>query len=166
MITSSKKTFAKLGYSHMDTAEMVILLNRLLSNYAVYKQKLQSFYWNVEGQDFFEMNNQFEKMYKRADSETDQIAKRIRLFGQIPHSNFTEFMKNSTITQESKSVPSFEMVKIILTDIRILLELMEKAIDAAEEINDIGTRYMLQSCIYEMEKEHWMLTAWTKQKRL
>jgi starvation-inducible DNA-binding protein len=160
MATSSKKTFAKLGYSHMDTAEIVILLNRLLSSYAVYSQKLKNFYWNIAGQDFFEMHNHFDKMYERAVSETDQIAKRIRLFGQHPYSTFTEYLRESAITEESKKVPSFEMAKIILQDIRILLELMEKVVAAAEEINDNGTKYMQQSFIYEMEKDHWMLTAW------
>lgn len=163
MVKSSSKTFAKLGYSHMDTAEIVILLNRLLSNYAVYHQKLRNFYWNVAGADFFEMHMQFEKMYQRGLAETDQIAKRICLFGQKPHSTFAEYLKHATVSEEGSKVPSFEMVNIILLDIRTLLEIMEAGVDAASEINDNGTRHMLQSFIYEMEKEHWMLTAWTKQ---
>jgi DNA-binding ferritin-like protein len=72
-------------------------------------------------------------------------------------------MKHATITEESEHVPSFEMAKLILHDMRILLELMEKGVDAAQEINDNGTKYMLQSFIYKMENEHWILTAWVKQ---
>ncbi len=40
---------------------------------------------------------------------------------------------------------------------------MEDGINAAREINDNGTEYMLGSFIYNMEKDHWMLTAWIKQ---
>jgi starvation-inducible DNA-binding protein len=164
MATNSKRTFAKLGYSHLDTAEMVTLLNRLLSNYAIYQQKLRNFYWNVSGPDFFEMHQQFRKMYDRAFEETDQIAKRIRLFGQKPFSTFSEYLKHATITEVSAMAPSFEMANIVLLDIRALLELMEAGVDAAREINDNGTRHMLQTFIYAMEEDHWMLTAWIKQE--
>lgn len=103
-------------------------------------------------------------MYKRAIKETDEVAERIRLFGQKPVSTFTEYLKLSDIKEESTEPTSFEMAKIILSDIRSLLENMEKVINAAQEINDNGTEYMLKSFIYNMEKEHWMLTAWIKQK--
>ena len=53
--TTKKRTFTKLGYTHMDTAEIVTLLNRLLADYSVYQQKLRNFHWNVSGQDFFEL---------------------------------------------------------------------------------------------------------------
>jgi starvation-inducible DNA-binding protein len=164
MATSSRKTFTQLGYSHMDTAEIVTLLNRLLSNYAVYQQKLRNFYWNVAGPDFFEMHHQFGAMYDRAHQETDRIAKRIRLFGQNPFSTFTEYLKHATITEEPARVPSFEMANIILLDIRTLLELMEAGVHAAGEIGDNGTGYLLQSFIYKMEDDHWRLTAWIKQE--
>ena len=163
MVKSSKKTFTKLGYSHLDTAEIVTLLNRLLSNYAVYQQKLRNFHWNVKGQDFFQLHSRFEVMYKRSIDETDRLAERIRLFGQNPVSTLAEYLKHASIKEEKGILTSFEMAKIILDDIRILLETMEKCVDAAQEINDNGTVYILQSFIYNMEKDHWMLTAWIKQ---
>lgn len=163
MATTTKKTFAKLGYSQLDTAEIVILLNRLLSNYSVFQQKLRNFYWNVVGQDFFEMSKQLEQMFDRAVNDTDQIAKRIRLFGQNPHSTLAEYLKHATIIEIDKGVSSFEMVKMLLQDIRVLLELMGKTVEAAEEISDNGTKSLLQSIIYEMENDHRMFTAWMKQ---
>ena len=66
MITAEKKAFAKLGYSHLDTAQIVTILNKLLASYAVYQQKLKNFHWNIIGQDFFELHELFEKMYSRA----------------------------------------------------------------------------------------------------
>jgi len=56
------------------------------------------------------------------------------------------------------------MAKIVLTDIRSLLEDIEKGINAAQDINDNGTEYMFKSFIYKMQKEHWMLSAWIKQE--
>ncbi len=164
MVTKAKRTFIKLGYSHMDTAEIVTLLNRLLCGYLVYQQKLRTFHWNIVGQDFFELHKLFEEMYKRSINETDDIAERIRLFGQKPASTFNEYIKLSKIKEENTEPTSFEMAKIILNDIRNLLENMEEGINAAQDINDYGTDYMLKGLVYNMEKEHWMLTAWIKQK--
>ena len=164
MEKTPKKTFARLGYSHLDTAEMVTLLNRLLSGYTVYQQKLRNFLWNVTGQDFFDIQNLFDKMYRRSVDETDKIARRIRLFGQKPVSTLAEYLELSSIGEEDSQVTSFEMGKIILGDIRTLLEIMEKCVDSAREINDNGTESMVQSIIYSMENEHWMLTEWIRQK--
>jgi starvation-inducible DNA-binding protein len=164
METKAKRTFIKLGYSHMDTAEIVTLLNRLLSGYSVYQQKLKNFHWNITGQDFFELHNLFEKMHKRAINETDEIAERIRLFGQRPASTFKEYLKLSNIKEEVEEPTSFEIAKIVLDDIRNLLENMEEGINASQDINDNGTEYMLKGFTFQMEKEHWMLTSWIKQK--
>ena len=100
MVTTAKRTFIKLGYSHLDTAEIVTQLNRLLSGYSVYQQKLRNFHWNITGQEFFELHDLFEEMYKRAINETDEIAERIRLFGQRPASTFDEYLKLSIIKEE------------------------------------------------------------------
>lgn len=163
MTAKAKKTFAKLGYSHLDAAEIVTQLNRLLSSYSIYQQKLKNFHWNITGQDFFELHQLFEKMYMRAVSETNEIAERIRLFGETPASTFAEYLELSSIKEEHEALTSFQMAKIILNGIRILLENMEEAINAAREINDNGSEFMLKSFTYQMEKEHWMLTAWVKQ---
>lgn len=164
MPTKKKKTFAKLGYSPLDTTEIVTQLNRLLSGYSVYQQKLRNFHWNITGQDFFELYNQFEEMYKRAISETNKIAERIRFFGQRPVSTFTEYLKLSDIKEEGTEPTSFEIAKITLEDIRNLLENMKEGVNAAKEIDDNGSEYMLKLFIYNMEKDHWMLTAWIKEK--
>lgn len=46
-IIKSKKSYKKLGVTYLETAEIVIPLNQLLSNYIVHYQKLRNFYWNV-----------------------------------------------------------------------------------------------------------------------
>lgn len=98
-------------------------------------------------------------MYKRASIETDEIAERIRLFGQWPVCTYTKFLKQSEIREDFKAMTSFEMAKKILDNIRILLQLLEEAVLATQKINDYGTEHMLKSFIYNLEKEHWQITA-------
>ncbi|HBH47526.1 MAG TPA: DNA starvation/stationary phase protection protein [Bacteroidales bacterium] len=163
MIESRKKTFAKLGYSHMDTAEIVVHLNKILATHSVFQQKLKRFHWNVTGQDFFDLHELFERMYSRAAKEIDATAERIRLFAQKPLASFNDYLKHSEIKEGKDESTAFEMTKIVLEDIRVLLECMEEGIQAAQEVGDNGTEYMLKEQIYYLEKDHWMLTSWVKQ---
>ncbi|MDF1575849.1 MAG: DNA starvation/stationary phase protection protein [Bacteroidales bacterium] len=159
---TEKRTFAKLGYTHMDTAEIVSNLNRILAHYSVYYQKIRNFHWNLIGPDFFELYEQFGNMYLRASSETDEIAERIRLFDKFPLSTMAEYLELSKIEEQEPPVSSFEMVKIVISDIRTLIDLLEQAVQSARLINDLGSERMLISFIQHFEKDHWMLTAWSK----
>ena len=47
------RTFRKLGFSSVETNDVVKTLNLLLANYQVHYQKLRDFHWNVTGSRFF-----------------------------------------------------------------------------------------------------------------
>ena len=157
------RTFAKLGYSRLDTAEIVSCLNRVSANYNVYLQKLKSFHWNVKGDDFFELYGKFEELYRRAYEETDEIAARVRLFGQRPLGTFSDYLEHSEIEEMHENLTSMEMVRELLKDMRIILSGMEECIQAANEVGDNGTEDLMKSFIRNMEKDHWMFTAWLMQ---
>lgn len=161
--SKTKKTFYELGYSHMDTAEIVTLLNRLLANYSVLTQKVRGFHWNVDGADFFEMHEKFEEVYTFLFKTSDEIAERIRLFDQRPVSSYAEILKLANVKETSGKLTSYEMAKIVLEDIRLILQLKEELTGAAEKINDGGTEYFIKRSTYNIEKYHWMFKSWVKQ---
>lgn len=160
------RTFAKLGYTHMDTAEIVLKLNKLLAEYQVFFQKLRCYHWNVTGADFFELHEKFESMYNQAYKNIDEIAEKIRLFGQKPLGTFYEYIQHSDIIESDnpEKLTAFEMVKDVLNDTRNVLSAMEDCIHSASEINDFGTEDMMKFYIRQLEKDHWMLTAWQNQE--
>ncbi len=163
METKEIKTFAKLGYSQLDTAEIMKNLNKLLANYNVYQQKLKNFHWNVKGDDFFELYNKFEELFRRANDEIDEIAGRVKLFGQRPVCTLEEYLEYSTLEEVHDNYTSMEMVRELLKDMRIVLSDMEECIHAANEIGDNGTEDLMKSLIRKMENDHWMFTAWLMQ---
>ncbi len=156
------KTFRKLGFSHIETAEVVTKLNLLLANYHLHHQKLRNFHWNVEGSDFFELHEKFEEEYTKVYEQIDMIAERIRVFGKKPMSNWSEYLKVAEINEARKNVTSFEMVKEILNDFEILLSFMVSSHEAAAEVGDLGTVDMMTKFIQDLEKSHWMYSAWLK----
>ena len=42
-----KKAYKKLGFTYLETAEIIVALNDLFVNYQVHYHKLRSFHWNV-----------------------------------------------------------------------------------------------------------------------
>ncbi|MEP2026649.1 MAG: DNA starvation/stationary phase protection protein [Reichenbachiella sp.] len=158
-----KKTFASLGYSKLETAELVDVMNKLLANYAVHYQKLRNFHWNVRGGDFFDIHEKFESQYKTASVVIDEIAERIRIFGQMPLSTLREFLENSDIKESGTDLTGLEMVKEIIKDYHILLEHLFATIEVAIENGDSGTEEMMKGFVKQVEKDHWMLTAFAHQ---
>lgn len=161
---SKKKDFKKLGFSALDTIEITQGLNQLLANYSVHYQKLRNFHWNVKGNDFFRLHEKFEELYDEARGHIDDIAERIRVFGQMPMSTMGEYIENAEIKEIRKELPAREMVVEVLLDIRILLSDMHSVVHTAQESDDTGTEDMLTSYIQGLEKHHWMLSAWLNEK--
>lgn len=157
-----KKTFVKLGFSPLETAELVVKLNQLLANYHVHYQKLRNFHWNVKGDDFFDLHEKFEAQYKQTISNIDEIAERIRVFGETPTSTLKEYLDLSQIKEVGTELSASEMVEEVLTDFRILLESMVDVVDSAIDVGDIGTQDLINTFIKDTEKNHWMLTAFNQ----
>ena len=154
-----KKTFAKLGFRALEAAELVLKLNQLLANYHVHYQKLRNFHWNVKGGDFFDLHEKFEVQYNQAKLNIDEIAERIRVFGKTPYSTLQEYIEHSEIKEVGTNLSASQMVEEVLSDYRILLEDMVDVVDSAIDVGDIGTQDLVNTFIKDMEKNHWMFTA-------
>jgi len=152
-------TYKKLGYSGMDTVKIVNNLNTLLANYQIHYQKLRNFHWNVKGGDFFDMHEKFEELYTSAMENIDEIAERIKVYGETPLSTLKEYLDTSEIQEVGTDLSSDKMVAEVLKDMETLDSFMIDAVEAASEIGDVASVDLLNSMIKTIEKEHWMLTS-------
>lgn len=155
----AKRKPVKLGWSTEEVDKITHALNSLAANYNVHFQKLRNFHWNVKGSDFFDLHAEFEAQYKEALENIDEIAERIRIFGEIPYSTMKDYLQHSEIKEAQTSVTSDLMVRELLNDYRILLQYMSAVIDIASEQFDAGTENLIKGFIKKIEKHHWMLTA-------
>jgi starvation-inducible DNA-binding protein len=127
----------------------------------VHYQKLRNFHWNVKGPDFFDVHEQFEIQYETAKSAIDEIAERIRVFGLTPLSTLRDYLEHAEIKESGYELSAVEMVQSIIEDYRILLEQMFKVVEIALENGDSGTEDMMKGYIKTVEKNHWMMTAFS-----
>jgi starvation-inducible DNA-binding protein len=155
------RTFKKLGFSSVETNDVVKALNLLLANYQVHYQKLRDFHWNVTGSDFFDLHEQFEIEYNAVKANVDEIAERIRVFGKTPTSTMKEYLENSTIKEANRGLSANQMVSEIMNDFETLMEWMIESIEESNKVGDISTTDMIIKMMKRMEKRHWMLTAFS-----
>jgi starvation-inducible DNA-binding protein len=155
----AKRKPVKLGWTTEEIERICHPLNTLLANYSIHFQKLRNFHWNVKGSDFFDLHVEFEAQYKEALEHIDEIAERIRIYGETPLSTMQEYLRHSEIKEASSNVTSDLMIRELLNDYRIMLQYMEAVIEIAADQHDSGTENMMKSFIKKIEKHHWMFTA-------
>lgn len=156
-MTNSKPT--KLGWTSEEIEKITYALNSLLANYSIHYQKLRNYHWNVKGSDFFDLHEQFELQYNESLQHIDDIAERIRIFGQTPLSTLNDYLRVSEIKETTGPLTSDIMVREILSDYRILLQYMFNTVEIAGDQHDSGTEEMVKGFIKMIEKHHWMLSA-------
>ncbi|MEO2053263.1 MAG: Dps family protein [Allomuricauda sp.] len=161
-VKTKNKSFKKLGFTYLETAEIVVTLNTLLANYQVFYNKLRNFHWNVEGPDFFELHEAFEDEYNVTKKNIDIVAERIRAFGIKPHFTMTKTMELSQIKEPSKELSALEMVREVLKDFEILHNNMLDGINASLETGDVVTEQILTDFLSYLEKRNWMFTSYLK----
>ena len=161
-VKAKNKTFKKLGFTYLETAEIVVSLNTLLANYQVFYNKLRNFHWNIEGPEFFELDEEFENEYKTVKENIDIVAERIRVFGVKSNFSLKKTLELSKIKEQEKNISALEMVREVLHDYEILHDSMLDAVNAALETGDVVTENMLTEFMTALEKRHWMFTAYLK----
>ena len=161
-VKAKNKTFKKLGFTYLETAEIVVTLNTLLANYQVFYNKLRNFHWNVEGPDFFELHEEFENEYNATKEQIDIVAERIRAFGIKPNFTLNKTMEMAHIKEPTKELTAIEMVREVLRDYETLHNNMLDGINASLETGDVVTENMLTDFLTRLEKRNWMFTSYLK----
>lgn len=159
MENKTERVYSRIGYSKKETEKIVKELNIVLSNYQLFYQKLRNFHWNVTGNSFFDLHNLFEDEYNEAHTAIDVIAERIRIFNHTPLSNYTDYLKISTIKESPDDLKADKMVDVILGDYEALIKILNKAANTAADEEDSATEDMLIGFIFALEKTHWMISS-------
>lgn len=156
------KSYKKLGFTHLETAEIVVQLKRLMANYQIHYHKLRNFHWNVEGSDFFELHEEFEKEYKWTMETIDHLAERIRVFGVKPFMSLTEVIKKADIKEVNEEMTSIGMVSEILKDFEKIHDSLLDVLTTALDNGDTVTEQLITDKMRYLEKRNWMYTSWCK----
>ena len=136
-------------------------LNKLLSDYQVFYQKLRNYHWNVTGPMFYQLHARFEELYNATAETADEVAERVRMLGDRPPSTYKEQLAMARL-KEDESVPAAPaMVEAVLADYRSLNGWLREASAQAGEDGDRATANLLEGIADGQEKTIWMLESFT-----
>lgn len=121
--------------------------------------KAQNFHWNVEGTDFYEYHELFERIYGEVNGTIDDFAENIRKLQIYTPASLGAFSMLTQVTDENGVLGAQAMVKELLQDNGIMLVILKKTYDAAEAQSKHGFSNYLAERMDAHEKHGWMLRS-------
>jgi starvation-inducible DNA-binding protein len=159
-----KKTIKtkKLGFTVDEGSEIITGLKHLLANYQMFYHKLRNYHWNIEGADFFELHEEFEKEYLTIAESIDIIAERMRIFNVKPMLTLKDISNIAIIKDVEKELSATAMVSDIVKDYEVLHGNLLNVLNISLNIGDNVTEQIVTDFMRRIEKRNWMFTAWCK----
>jgi starvation-inducible DNA-binding protein len=152
------------------------LLSDIQANLFVLFHKTWVYHWNVIGPDFQQIHTLFGGQYETMFEEIDRLSEHMRYLNIRPVGTLSRVIEVSTIGQGSDIVQddgmgqrqiipgkpiikSDDMVKRLMTDNMILLELLTEASEEAGAQRSYATENLLQDLMEAHGKFVWMLRS-------
>ena len=134
------------------------LAKLLADTYTLYL-KTQNFHWNVTGPHFHSLHGMFEEEYTELANAVDEIAERIRALGAVAPASFVEFLKLTSIKEETGTPAAIDMVKKLLADHETIIAHLQSLMPVAQSLNDEATLDLLITRTEVHQKTAWMLRS-------
>lgn len=154
----------KIGITKKELESSINCLTTVLANEMLLYTKTRKFHWNVSGNSFMELHKLFESQYTALEQEIDEIAERICKLGGNAIGTMKEFIDNSILKENLKTVDQREMLHELLTDHETVLKQLRDFVKTVEETQDYGTTDFLTALIQKHEEQSWMLRKYIDQK--
>lgn len=153
---------AEIANGHRDA--VLRLLNTVLADEFVLHLKSRRFHWNVEGRDFSELHDLFEKHQEQLGGIIDEVAERIRALDGIVAGSLEEYLKLTRLNEDvGRQLVARDMASTLLKNHEALvLYLRADLRECAEQRDDGGTANFLTDLTQAHERMSWMLRAYLR----
>jgi starvation-inducible DNA-binding protein len=154
----------EIGIADEQRQAVVGILNTVLADEFVLYMKTRRFHWNVEGPDFSELHDLFEKQYEQLAQVVDDVAERARALDGIPAGSLEEYLKLTRLKEEwTKIYDARGMIAALLADHESLIRNLRQDLRSCSvEHGDEGTMDFLTGIMQTHEKMAWMLRAYLR----
>lgn len=148
-----------IGITEKKLKNSTDILERVLSNEMVLYVKTRKAHWNVVGESFIELHKLYESQYNLLEQAIDDVAERIGKLGHKTIGTMHEFLKHTTIKENSGSYSSTkDTIKELLNDHETIIIQLRLDIDSCTNKNeDVGTADFLTGLLEEHETTAWVL---------
>ncbi|MEX0662662.1 MAG: Dps family protein [Balneolaceae bacterium] len=148
-----------IGISEKDREKIAAALSKVLADSYMVYLKTHNYHWNVTGQLFHSLHEQFEQQYTELAEAVDVIAERIRALGYRAPGSFREFTEITSIEEDTEHPDAMEMVRKLAVDNEAILRTAREALPACEAADDEASIDMLTHRLDVHSKTAWMLRS-------
>ncbi len=163
MATASKDAVMdmeiNIGISEKHRKNIAGGLSRLLADSYMLYLKTHNYHWNVTGELFHPLHEQFEHQYTELAEAVDEIAERIRALGHKSPGSFMEFKELTSIKEDTEKPPALEMVRRLAIANEQVIRTAREALKPAYETDDEATIDLITRRLNVHSKAAWMLRS-------
>lgn len=148
-----------IGISESNRKKIADGLSKVLADTYMLYLKTHNYHWNVTGEHFHSLHEQFEEQYTELAAAIDEIAERIRALGHRAPASFREYNEITTIEEDNVQPKAMEMVRRLAVDNETVLRTARQALPACEEAGDEATIDLITERLHTHSKTAWMLRS-------
>ncbi len=157
--TKSDKMDINIGISEEHRKDIAKGLERVLADTYMLYLNTHNYHWNVTGEWFHQLHEQFEEQYTELAEAVDEIAERIRALGFRAPGTFKEFDELTSIEQNPDEPKALEMVRRLAEGNEVILRTAREALEPAKAGEDEATIDILTQRLHLHSKTAWMLRS-------
>ena len=158
-----KEMEINIGISEDHRRSIADGLSRLLAESYLLYLKTHNYHWNVTGEWFHQLHEQFEEQYTDLAEAVDEIAERIRALGFRAPGSFREFSELATIEEEADNPKALEMVRRLAVANEKVIRTAREALKAPKAAEDEATIDLITQRLHVHSKTAWMLRSHLEQ---
>jgi len=148
-----------IGIEEEQRKQITDALSKVLADTYMLYLKTHNYHWNVTGELFHSLHEQFEEQYNELATAVDEIAERIRALGYRAPGTFSEFSELTSISEETEEPEALEMVRRLALGNEQVLRTAREALQPAREAEDEATVDLLTQRLHVHSKIAWMLRS-------
>lgn len=158
-VNKRKDIKINIGISEADRELIAAGLSKVLADSYMVYLKTHNYHWNVTGELFHSLHEQFEEQYTELAEAIDEIAERIRALGYRAPGSFKEYIELTSIEEDTDQPNALDMVRRLAVDNETILRTAREALPACEKAGDEATIDLLTHRLHVHSKTAWMLRS-------
>ncbi len=148
-----------IGIQDNQRQEIADGLKKLLADMYVLYIRIHGYHWNVTGPMFDTLHNMFMVQYTEIWNAVDLVAERVRSLGHFPPSTYAEFMKLTSIKEDSKIPAAKDMIIGAIEGHEAVIRTAREIFPTADRAGDQSTMDLITQRLQVHEKTAWMLRS-------
>ncbi|EFF41117.1 Dps family protein [Mycoplasmopsis alligatoris] len=133
-------------------------LYTLQASLSVLSLKIKNAHWHLQGETFFEVHEELDKLHEEVSSFTDEVAEKLVMFDMLALGSYQEVLKQSLVSEvEAKHWSVKEVSTTFAHDLKVVLDF----IGTLENI-DFRVQPVLDEIVLMLHKKVWMFSKLSK----